>query len=159
MSGTPAIAALRNAGVPFTIHEYTHTPGTASYGLEAATELERDPNQVFKTLIVADGQNKKRLAVGIIPVNCTLSLKKIANVWGTKRVAMADPAAAQRTTGYVTGGISPLGQRRALPTFIDESALIHETILVSGGQRGLDLELSAQDLAALVDARFVDIAH
>lgn len=158
MVGTPAISALREAGVPFTIREYRHTRSATSYGLEAATMLGCDPRQVFKTLIVADDQDRKCLAVGVIPVNRSLNLKKVAHVWGAKRVALADPLGAERATGYVVGGISPLGQRRALPTFIDDSALAEKTILVSGGRRGLDLELAPKDLASMVGARFVDIS-
>lgn len=159
MSGTPAISALRNAGVPFDVHEYTHTPGVRSYGSEAVAELAQDPGRVFKTLIVRDAQDRKRLGVAIIPVSGALGLKKLAHVWGVKRVAMADPAAAERSTGYVTGGISPVGQRRPLPAFIDESALSWESIFVSGGRRGLDLELSARDLATVIDALFADLVQ
>ncbi|MFS0716306.1 Cys-tRNA(Pro) deacylase [Arthrobacter sp. 1P04PC] len=148
--GTPATAALAAAGVSFTAHPYTHDPAAASYGMEAAEVLGIDPARVFKTLMVdVDG----RLAVGVVPVSGNLDLKAIAAALGGKKAAMADPATAERRTGYVLGGISPLGQRQASPTVVDESALALETILVSGGRRGLDLELSPQDLIRLTGAR------
>ncbi|MFC8411162.1 Cys-tRNA(Pro) deacylase [Arthrobacter sp. NPDC057259] len=147
--GTPATAALAAAGVPFTAHPYTHDPAAASYGMEAAEVLGIDPARVFKTLMVdVDG----RLAVGVVPVSGNLDLKALAAALGGKKAAMADPATAERRTGYVLGGISPLGQRQSSPTVLDESALALETILVSGGRRGLDLELSPQDLVRLTGA-------
>lgn len=148
--GTPAIAALTAAGVSFVAHPYSHDPAAASYGLEAAEVLGVDPARVFKTLMVdVDG----RLAVGVVPVSGNLDLKAVAAALGGKKAAMADPAAAERRTGYVLGGISPLGQRQPSPTVIDESALDLETMLVSGGRRGLDLELSPADLIRLTGAR------
>ncbi|WP_432395432.1 Cys-tRNA(Pro) deacylase [Pseudarthrobacter sp. L19] len=148
--GTPATAALAAAAVSFTAHPYTHDPAAASYGMEAAEVLGIDQARVFKTLMVdVDG----RLAVGVVPVSGNLDLKAIAAALGGKKAAMADPATAERRTGYVLGGISPLGQRQASPTVVDESALALETILVSGGRRGLDLELSPQDLIRLTGAR------
>ncbi|MEW1782695.1 Cys-tRNA(Pro) deacylase, partial [Arthrobacter sp. NPDC080086] len=133
-----------------TAHPYTHDPAAASYGMEAAEVLGIDPARVFKTLMVdVDG----RLAVGVVPVSGNLDLKALAAALGGKKAAMADPATAERRTGYVLGGISPLGQRQASPTVLDESALALETILVSGGRRGLDLELSPQDLIRLTGAR------
>jgi Cys-tRNA(Pro)/Cys-tRNA(Cys) deacylase len=147
--GTPATAALAAAGVPFVLHPYGHDPSAASYGMEAAEVLGIDPAKVFKTLIVdVDG----KLAVGIIPVDGSLDLKAIAAVLGGKKAAMADPATAQRRTGYVLGGISPLGQRQASPTVLDDSALDQGTILVSGGRRGLDIELNAAELVRLTGA-------
>lgn len=154
-SGTPATAALAAAGVPFTLHPYIHDPAAESYGLEAAEVLGVDPARVFKTLMV-DVEGK--LAVGIVPVSGTLDLKAIAAALGSKKASMADPKAAERRTGYVLGGISPLGQRQSSPTVLDESALAHPTILVSGGRRGLDIELSPEDLVRLSDARVAPIA-
>jgi len=148
--GTPATAALAAAGVPFVAHPYSHDPAAASYGLEAAEVLGIDPARVFKTLMVdVDG----RLAVGVVPVSGNLDLKAMASALGGKKAAMADPAVAQRRTGYVLGGISPLGQRQPSPTVVDSSALGLDTILVSGGRRGLDLELSPAELIRLTDAR------
>lgn len=147
--GTPATAALAAAGVSFVAHPYSHDPAATSYGLEAAEVLGVDPARVFKTLMVdVDG----RLAVGVVPVSGNLDLKAMAAALGGKKAAMADPATAERRTGYVLGGISPLGQRQASPTVVDESALELETILVSGGRRGLDLELSPADLVRLTAA-------
>lgn len=147
--GTPATAALAAAGVPFVLHPYVHDPATASYGTEAATALGMDPARVFKTLMV---DVEGRLAVGIVPVSGTLDLKAMAAALGAKKAAMADPAAAQRRTGYVLGGISPLGQRLPSPTVLDSSALALATILVSGGRRGLDIELAPADLVRLTAA-------
>ena len=147
--GTPATAALTAAGVPFALHPYTHDPSAASYGTEAAEALGIDPSRVFKTLMV---DVEGRLAVGIVPVSGTLDLKAMAAALGAKKAAMADPAAAQRRTGYVLGGISPLGQRQPSPTVLDSSALALDTMLVSGGRRGLDIELAPADLARLTGA-------
>lgn len=148
--GTPATAALAAAGVPFVAHPYSHDPAAASYGLEAAEVLGIDPARVFKTLMVdVDG----RLAVGVVPVSGNLDLKAMAAALCAKKAAMADPAAAERRTGYVLGGISPLGQRQSSPTVVDDSALALATILVSGGRRGLDLELSPAELIRLTGAR------
>ncbi|MFX1821134.1 MULTISPECIES: Cys-tRNA(Pro) deacylase [Micrococcaceae] len=147
--GTPATAALAAAGVPFVLHPYTHDPAAASYGAEAAEVLGVDPSRVFKTLMV---EVEGRLAVGIVPVSGTLDLKAFAAALGAKKAAMADPAAAQRRTGYVLGGISPLGQRLPSPTVLDASALALDTLLVSGGRRGLDIELAPADLVRLTDA-------
>ncbi|MEW1947673.1 Cys-tRNA(Pro) deacylase [Pseudarthrobacter sp902506025] len=147
--GTPATAALTAAGVPFVLHPYTHDPSAASYGVEAAEALGIDPSRVFKTLMV---DVEGRLAVGIVPVSGTLDLKAMAMALGAKKAAMADPAAAQRRNGYVLGGISPLGQRQPSPTVLDSSALALKTLLVSGGRRGLDIELAPADLVRLTDA-------
>ena len=149
LQGTPATAALAAAGVPFVAHPYSHDPAAASYGLEAAEVLGVDPARVFKTLMVdVDG----RLAVGVVPVSGNLDLKAMAAALGGKKAAMADPAAAERRTGYVLGGISPLGQRQPSPTVLDDSALGLDTILVSGGRRGLDIELSPAELIRLTGA-------
>lgn len=155
-TGTPATVALTAAGVPFTAHSYTHDPANTNYGLEAATVLGIDPARVFKTLM-ADVAGP--LAVAIVPVNGTLDLKALAQALGHKKAAMADPAAAQRRTGYVLGGISPLGQRQQSPTVLDESALKHGTIFVSGGRRGFDIELSPRDLITLTTATTAAIGN
>lgn len=153
---TPAVVALERAGVPFTVRSYEHDPGTESFGLEAAAALDVDPARVFKTLLVDAGDT---LSVGIVPVDRQLDLKAIAAALGAKRTVLADPRVAERTTGYVVGGISPLGQKKALPTVLDASATDFESILVSGGRRGLDLELSPQDLVRLTRARISTIAR
>ncbi|WP_116211225.1 Cys-tRNA(Pro) deacylase [Streptomyces olivoreticuli] len=153
---TPAIVALERAGAPFTVHAYEHDPAVAAYGQEAAEALGVDPRQVFKTLVAeVDGA----LTVAVVPVSGSLDLKALAAAVGGKRAAMADPAAAERTTGYVRGGISPLGQRKRLPTALDASARSHPTICVSAGRRGLEIELSPADLAALTDAVVAPIAR
>ena len=147
-AGTPATDALRAAGVAFALRAYEHDPRATSYGLEAAEALGVDPDRVFKTLMVeADGG----LAVVVVPVSCTVDLKAAASALGAKRAQMADPAAAQRATGYVLGGISPLGQKRRHRTLIDETVELWDTVLVSGGRRGLDLELSPHDLIGLTE--------
>ncbi|MGP0221527.1 MULTISPECIES: Cys-tRNA(Pro) deacylase [unclassified Paenarthrobacter] len=147
--GTPATAALTAAGVPFVLHPYVHDPSAASYGMEAADALGVDPSRVFKTLMV---EVEGRLAVGIVPVAGTLDLKAVAAALGSKKASMADPKAAERRTGYVLGGISPLGQRQSSPTVLDATALEFDTILVSGGRRGLDIELAPADLVRLTSA-------
>jgi Cys-tRNA(Pro)/Cys-tRNA(Cys) deacylase len=147
--GTPATTALARAGVTFTEHRYDHDPAAPSYGLEAAEALGLDPAAVFKTLLAdVDG----RLVVGVVPVTGQLDLKALAAAVGGKRAAMAEPAAAERSTGYVVGGIAPLGQKRRLPTVVDETALSLPTVYVSGGRRGLDLGLDPRDLVRLLDA-------
>jgi Cys-tRNA(Pro)/Cys-tRNA(Cys) deacylase len=154
-SGTPATQLLDSAGVAYTLHSYEHDPRAASYGLEAAEALGFPPARVFKTLMVSTGAS---LAVAIIPVDTSLDLKACGAALGVKRAAMADPTVAQRRTGYVLGGISPLGQRQASPTVLDGSALGFATVLVSAGRRGLDVELAAQDLLRLTGARVADLA-
>ncbi|MFI5708575.1 Cys-tRNA(Pro) deacylase [Kribbella sp. NPDC051620] len=154
--GTPATVALTKAGMTFTTHAYEHDPAAKSYGLEAAEALGLQPEQVFKTLLVeVDG----KLSVGVVPVDKQLDLKAVAAALNGKKAAMADPAAAERITGYVVGGISPIGQKRPLPTVIDASATDHETVYVSGGRRGLDLGLSPTDLIKLTSARTAPIAR
>jgi len=153
---TPATAALTRAGVAFTTHAYEHDPAAASYGLEAAEVLGLPADQVFKTLLAdVDGA----LVVAIVPVARKLDLKALAAAIGGKRAAMADPHVAERTTGYVVGGISPLGQRRALRTVLDDSALAYDVVYVSGGRRGFDLGLSPADLAAQTAATTAPIAR
>jgi Cys-tRNA(Pro)/Cys-tRNA(Cys) deacylase len=147
--GTPATVALSRAGVAFTEHVYDHDPSAASYGVEAAQALGLPPEQVFKTLLTSvDG----RLVVGIVPVSGQLDLKAVAAAVDGKKATMADPAEAERATGYVLGGISPFGQRRAHPTVVDGSALAFDTVYVSGGRRGLDLGLAPTDLVRLTGA-------
>ena len=151
--GTPATQALAAAGVPHELRAYEHDPRARerglSYGMEAAQALGLNPAQVFKTLLAdVDG----RLTVAVVPVDRSLDLKALAGAVGGKRAAMADPAAAERATGYVVGGISPLGQRRRLATVVDASALEFATVLVSGGRRGLDVELAPADLVRLAAA-------
>lgn len=155
-TGTPATAALTKAGVPHTLHSYSHDPRAASFGLEAAAALGVDPARVFKTLLVDTGNG---LAVGVVPVTCSLDLKSLAAALGVKKLVMADPAHAERSSGMVVGGISPLGQKRILPTVLDDSMQHHDTVLVSGGRRGLDVELAPGDLARLVDATFAPIGR
>lgn len=150
--GTPAIAALRAAQTPFREHTYAHDPAAGSFGLEAADKLGFDPARVFKTLLVDAGVRPLTLAVAIVPVERQLDLKAVASALGWKKAAMAEPAVAERVTGYVVGGISPLGQKRPLPTVLDASALAYDTVFVSGGRRGLDLELAPADLQTLTGA-------
>jgi Cys-tRNA(Pro)/Cys-tRNA(Cys) deacylase len=157
-SGTPATTVLVKAGVAHTVHSFTveEGPGRRSYGLEAAEALGVAPDKVFKTLVAeVDGA----LWVAVVPVAAQLDLKALAAVAGGKRAVMADPTAAERSSGYVVGGISPLGQRKQLPTVVDESAALQETVLVSGGRRGLDLELAPADLVRLTGARTAAIAR
>lgn len=154
--GTPATRALTEAGVDFVLREYEHDPAAASYGTEAADALGVDPQRVLKTLLAeVDGT----LAVGIVPVSGQLDLKALAAALGGKRAVMADPAKAERSTGYVVGGISPVGQRRPLPTVLDESASAFDTVLVSGGKRGLDIELAPADLVRVTGATLAAIAR
>lgn len=151
MAKTPAIAAAEQAGIRFRLHEYEHDPRAESYGLEAAETLGLDPARVFKTLVVVrDGS----LAVAIVPVAAQLDLNALG-----KRTQLADRAKAERSTGYVLGGISPLGQRKPLPTVVDASALDHETIHVSAGRRGLEIELAPGDLVRLTGAEVKAIAR
>lgn len=147
--GTPATVALTSAGIAFEVRAYEHDPRAASYGTEAAEALGVDPARVFKTLLASlDG----RLVVGIVPVSGHLDLKALARALGGSKAVMAEVAAAERATGYVAGGISPIGQKRAHPTALDASALAHDTILVSGGRRGFDLEIAPDDLVAITGA-------
>lgn len=155
-AGTPATVALARAGIAFSTHAYDHDPRAAAYGLEAAEKLGLDPARVFKTLLAnVDGE----LTVAIVPVALQLDLKALAHALGGKRAEMADSALAARKTGYVVGGISPIGQKTALPTVLDESAILHETIYVSGGRRGLDLGIAPDDLLAVTGGRFAAIAR
>lgn len=156
VGGTPATVALTAAGISFAVRAYEHDPRAASYGTEAAEALGADPAQVFKTLLVSlDG----KLVVGIVPVSGQLDLKALARALGGSRAVMAEVADAVRATGYVAGGISPVGQKRAHPTALDASALDHETILVSGGRRGFDIELAPRDLVAITSAVIAPIGR
>lgn len=153
--GTPATVALTRAGVTFTTHEYAHDPAAPSYGLEAAQVLGLPPEQVFKTLLAeVDGA----LAVAVVPVTGSLDLKALARALGAKRAAMADPKVAERTTGYVVGGISPLGQKKRLPTVVDASAQAYDVVYVSGGRRGFDLGLAPADLVDQTGGSYAPIA-
>ncbi|MBT2399895.1 Cys-tRNA(Pro) deacylase [Streptomyces sp. ISL-100] len=154
--GTPATVALTEAGTAYTLHAYEHDPASASYGEEAAEALGVPPDRVFKTLVAdIDGT----LTVAVVPVAGSLDLKALAAAVGGKRAAMADPVAAERTTGYVRGGISPLGQRKKLRTVLDASASSYDTVCVSAGRRGLEVELSPSDLAKLSEAVIAPIAR
>lgn len=154
--GTPATVALTRAGIAFTVHEYEHDPRAQSFGLEAAEALGLDPACVFKTLMTTvDGT----LTVGIVPVSGQLDLKALARAVGGSRAAMADVAVAERATGYVAGGISPIGQKRAHPTVVDATALGFDVVYVSGGRRGLDLGLAPDDLVRATGARVAPISR
>ena len=154
---TPALDLLKKVRAEHRVHSYEHDPKAASYGLEAAEKLGLEPARVFKTLLAST--EKGELLVAVVPVVGTLDLKALAHAAGAKKTEMADPAAAQRSTGYLLGGISPLGQKKRLRTFIDETATSFETIFVSAGRRGLEVELSAQVLAAHTSAIFAAIGR
>ncbi len=154
---TPAINSAKKAGISFKVHEYQHDPAAESYGEEAAEALGLDPALVFKTLLVSLTGHKSTLAVAVLPVTHMLSLKAIAKALGAKKAEMADPKLAERTTGYIVGGISPIGQKKALPTVIDSSAEALTTLNVSAGRRGLEIELAPADLAKLTRAIFAPI--
>ncbi|WP_104166665.1 Cys-tRNA(Pro) deacylase [Cryobacterium sp. N22] len=147
--GTPATVALQRAGIRFTAHHYPHDAAVAGYGLEAADKLGLDPDRVFKTLLAdADGS----LVVAIVPVSGQLDLKALAAAVGAKKAVMADPKTAERKTGYVVGGISPIGQKTRLSTVLDETAELFDSVFVSGGRRGFDLEVSPGDLITVTGA-------
>ena len=153
--GTAATIALERAKIPFTLHEYAHDPRRGSYGLEASEALGIPPERMFKTLVAAvDGA----LAVGVVPVHRQLDLKALAAAVGGKKAAMAEVAAAERATGYVAGGISPVGQKRRLPVVVDSSALTLGTMFCSAGRRGLEIEIAPADLIRAVHAKVAAIA-
>ena len=153
--GTPATVVLDRAGVSYTLHPYRHDPRAVSYGLEAAAALGVEPARVFKTLVASlDGV----LVVGIVPVSGELDLKALARALDGSKAVMAEVPVAERATGYVAGGISPLGQRKRLPTVLDASAHGFETVYCSGGRRGLEIELTPGDLVTLTDATVAAIA-
>ncbi|QKE63979.1 Cys-tRNA(Pro) deacylase [Aquipseudomonas campi] len=154
---TPAIDLLKKAKAEHQVHSYSHDPKAPSYGLEAAEKLGLDPARVFKTLLAAS--EKGELLVAVVPVAGSLDLKALAHAAGVKKADMADPQAAQRATGYLLGGISPLGQKKRLRTFIDESARRHATIYVSAGRRGLEVQLSAELLALHTQGQFAAIGR
>ena len=154
---TPAINLVKKKKVTHTIHQYEHDPRADSYGLEAAEVLGQDPKTVFKTLLFCLNGEPKNLAVAIIPVDQKLNLKLAAKAAKGKKADMADPEIAQKTTGYVVGGISPLGQKKALPTFLHESATEQDTICVSAGKRGLEIELAPKDLLSLTRGQFAPL--
>jgi len=154
--GTPATVALATAGITFTPHHYLHDPATTHFGLEAASALGIDPEQVFKTLLAdVDGA----LVVAIVPVTGLLDLKALATVVGGKKAVMAAPELAERKTGYIVGGISPIGQKTVHPTVLDETAELFDTIFVSGGRRGFDVELSPADLLRVTQGTISAIAR
>lgn len=152
---TPAVDLVRKEGIAHTLHEYPHDPKSESYGSEAAEKLGLDPDQVFKTLVAETDSGD--LVVAIVPVSGNLNLKQLAKAVKAKRATMADKQKVQRTTGYVLGGVSPLGQKKALKTVIDESARSFSTIHVSAGRRGLEIGLAPDDLAGLTRASFAAI--
>jgi Cys-tRNA(Pro)/Cys-tRNA(Cys) deacylase len=146
---TPAVVALDAAGIPYTIHEYERGEDLRDFGREAAEQLGLDHDQVFKTLVVvADDE----LIVAVVPVSCQLSMKRVAAAVGAKRAVMCEPARAERSSGYIVGGISPIGQRKPLRTVVDESAELFDVVYVSGGRRGLDIGLAPSDLVVILDA-------
>lgn len=156
MSATPATIALTAAGIGFVGHPYAHDPAVTDYGAEAAAALSVEPAQVFKTLLVSVDD---RLTVAIVSVADRLDLKAVAAAHGGKRADLADPALAERRTGYLIGGISPIGQRFAHPTVLDETALLFDTVFVSGGRRGFDIELAPADLVAATGAVVAAVAR
>jgi Cys-tRNA(Pro)/Cys-tRNA(Cys) deacylase len=164
--GTTATIALDRAKIPFTLHEYEHDPRSDSYGLEASEALGVPPERVFKTLVAAvDGgafegraSEGRALAVGVVPVHRQLDLKALAAAVGGKKAAMADVAAAERATGYVAGGISPVGQKKRLTVVIDSSALMLPTVFCSAGRRGLEIEITPADLVKAAGAKLAAIA-
>ena len=154
---TPALDLLKKVRAEHRVHSYEHDPKAASYGLEAAEKLNLEPAQVFKTLLASS--EKSELLVAVVPVVGSLDLKALAQAAGVKKVEMADPAAAQRATGYLLGGISPLGQKKRLRTFIDKSAEGFSTIYVSAGRRGLEVELAPAVLAEHTQATFAEVGR
>ncbi|TEW51810.1 Cys-tRNA(Pro) deacylase [Psychromonas algicola] len=149
---TPAIIIAEKNKIDFNVHQYKHDKKAASYGLEAAEKLNVDPLQVFKTLVV---EADKQLVVAVLPVTEQLNLKAVAAALKAKKAQMADKNDVLRSSGYVLGGVSPLGQKKLLTTLIDSTAQCHDTIYVSAGKRGLEIQLAADDLARLLSAKFV----
>lgn len=153
---TPAVALAKKSKIQFTLHEYDHDPAVRAFGREAAEKLGVSEDRLFKTLVVNIGP--KNLAVAVVPVSGQLDLKAFAKAMGVKKVGMADKTLVERTTGYLTGGVSPMGQKKALPAIIDASAQAFDTIYVSAGRRGLQICLSPGDLAGLIQGKFHSIA-
>ena len=154
---TPAINLAKKAKITYNIHAYEHDEASESYGLEASEKLAVPEGQVFKTLVVS--LDSQELAVGVVPVSCMLNMKSMAKAVGAKKAVMATQADVERATGYVLGGVSPLGQKKRLKTVIDASAQNHTTIYVSAGRRGLEIELDPNDLAKLVNGAFSEIGQ
>ncbi|POP51724.1 Cys-tRNA(Pro) deacylase [Zhongshania marina] len=152
---TPAINLLKKQKIAHIVHEYVHNPASASYGLEAAEKLGIAPERVFKTLVLA--LDSKALAVAVLPVSAQLNMKQAAKALGVKKAAMAAQADVERSTGYVLGGLSPLGQKKLLATAIDDSAREFTSIYISAGRRGLELELAAEDLCTMTRAVFAPL--
>lgn len=154
---TPAIKLAKRAKIRFNLHEYSHDPACESYGEEAAKALNVSPQRVYKTLMVALNGDSRQLAVAIVSVAGQLNLKAVASALKAKKVTMAEPQQAQRSSGYLLGGISPLGQKKSLPTLLDNSATAFDTIFVSAGKRGLEVELSPTDLLQLTHGSLASI--
>ncbi|WP_341729457.1 Cys-tRNA(Pro) deacylase [Brooklawnia sp.] len=158
-AATPATVALTRAKVRFIVHEYEHDPANHHFGDETVDVMGVDPRRTFKTLVAELTGGRHPVVCAVVPVSGQLDLKALAQAAGAKKAAMADPALAERITGYVVGGISPLGQKRQLPVFVDSSALDFPTMLVSGGRRGFSVELAARDLADVLRATFAEIGR
>ena len=156
---TPATNQAKKANVKFELHEYHHDKDVHAFGDEVAEKLNANPAQVFKTLLVAESSTSAPIAVALVPVSHQLGLKELAKVIGTKKLTMAGVEQAQKSTGYLVGGISPLGQKKRLATVIDNSAKSFGCIYISAGKRGLQMSINAEDLAKLLNAKFADIKH
>ncbi len=154
---TPAINTAKNAKIDYAVHEYNHDLSGESYGLEAANKLGISEKRVFKTLVVCIGG--KELAVGVVPVSSMLNMKLMAKALGAKKANMAEASYVERATGYVLGGVSPLGQKKKLLTIVDSSAIEFQTIFVSAGRRGLEIELNPDDLLSLTKGSYAEISQ